>query len=547
MHNAGYGEGIYVGNAHTETNYKFDCDYNTISHNVLGPGIAADCIDIKEGSTGTVVEYNILHGDGITGANSSTSHIYIRGSGVVVRYNVFYREQNRNLRAAIEVFSETQAVSKGLTSGQDNHVYGNTFHIDLDDQSVWHAANPTRPICAVGVWYGVAFWGENDVKDWLTVGSTSPLQAYNGGSLTSMPAGTYPPIDPDRVIGIIPNPPWLETSNDTGWTLEDGLLTIFTDAGMADWCENGTTAGNIFAVTEIMIEDGVTSIGNIAFFFCTNMVSVTIPDSVRTIGAGAFGQCHSLETITIPHSVTDIGEYPFFDSSSLTSIDVDSANMTYSSVDGVLFNKDQTLLIRYPIANPNHAYTIPNGVISIADLAFTYCENLTSITIPDSVTNIGWSAFSDCENLKEIRFLSDTEPTVGANAFLNVKSGAIAVVPPSWGYNNGDLWNGLIIRVAELHISVTEEDGDYWVEILNLTDKPISLRGLYIIDSDDDDDEERTLWQIPVNIIRGKQKILISGSHLPEMTWKQKRGQCAFDLSITENLYLMDAAGNVIS
>ena len=120
-------------------------------------------------------------------------------------------------------------------------------------------------------------------------------------------------------------------------------------------------------VKKIVIEEGVTSIGNSAFAYCRGLISITIPDSVTSIGEWAFDGCTSLPSITISSSVTSIEFGTFKDCSSLTSI------------------------------------TIPDGVTSIGAYAFSKCSSLTSITIPDSVTSIkAYAAFNGCTSLKTI-------------------------------------------------------------------------------------------------------------------------------------------------
>ncbi|MCI6770805.1 MAG: leucine-rich repeat domain-containing protein, partial [Oscillospiraceae bacterium] len=114
-------------------------------------------------------------------------------------------------------------------------------------------------------------------------------------------------------------------------------------------------------LTSITIPDSVTCIGSDAFFYCTGLTSVTIGDSVTSIGNYAFWSCDSLTSITIPDSVTSIGDGAFESCDSLTSITVDSANKYYSDDGyGVLFNKDKTTLIQYPIGNSRSSYSIPD-------------------------------------------------------------------------------------------------------------------------------------------------------------------------------------------
>ena len=151
----------------------------------------------------------------------------------------------------------------------------------------------------------------------------------------------------------------------------------------------------------VTIGNGVKSIGNSAFSECTALASVTIPESVTSIGERAFEGCSSLTSVTIPNSVKSIGDRVFYNCSSLTSINVKSNNPNYSSIDGVLFDKNQTALVLYPIGKQG-AYTIPNSVKSIGDDAFYGCRSLTSVTIPNGVTSIGSSAFYYCFSLTSV-------------------------------------------------------------------------------------------------------------------------------------------------
>ena len=156
------------------------------------------------------------------------------------------------------------------------------------------------------------------------------------------------------------------------------------------------------SLTNITIPEGVTIIGSQVFLGCSSLTNITIPNSVTSIGKSAFKSCSSLTSITIPNSVTSIGNDAFQYCSSLTNINIEKENSNYSSIDGILFNKNQTIIIKYPEGKKCTSYEIPNSVTSIEYRAFKDCSSLTNITIPNSVTSIGYSAFDGCSSLTNI-------------------------------------------------------------------------------------------------------------------------------------------------
>ena len=138
----------------------------------------------------------------------------------------------------------------------------------------------------------------------------------------------------------------------------------------------------------------VKSIGNYAFYQCSNLKSVSIPYyGVTSIGDYAFARCSSLTSVSIPSGVTSIGQSAFEGCSSLTSITIPNG---VTSIEGLAFLDCSSLT----------SITIPNSVTSIGQSAFEGCSGLTSITIPNSVTSIGGAAFSDCSGLTSITVAS---------------------------------------------------------------------------------------------------------------------------------------------
>ena len=296
------------------------------------------------------------------------------------------------------------------------------------------------------------------------------------------------------------------------WNLANGVLTISGSGAMADytyekkapWYENYWTAIKTVEIqsgvtsigdhafygcsslTSVTIPNSVTSIGKSAFTFCS-VTSVTIPNSVTSIGKSAFCICHltsvtipnsvtsigddafslsDLTSVTIPNSVTSIGKRAFFGCSSLTSINVANDNSNYCSIDGVLFNKAQTILIQYPAGKTNDTYTISDSVTSIGDHAFSHCSSLTSInvandnsnycsidgvlfnkaqtiliqypegktnasyTIPNSVTSIGFYSFFGCSSLTSVT-IPNSVTSIEYQAFQRCSSLTSVTIPNS--------------------------------------------------------------------------------------------------------------------
>ncbi len=196
------------------------------------------------------------------------------------------------------------------------------------------------------------------------------------------------------------------------------------------------------SLASIEIPVSVTNIGDMAFAYCFNLSDLVIPNSVKSIGEMAFAECISLGYIQIPNSVTNIGDKAFAYCMSLEAIDVDLENLNYSSDNGVLYDKEKTMLIQFPKRTEDDGYSIPGSVTSIGGYALYGSWNLVSIEIPRSVTNIGIYAFSRCSRLTSITCYAENPPILELNVFMNVPKDIPLYVPASSValYQQADQW-----------------------------------------------------------------------------------------------------------
>ena len=192
----------------------------------------------------------------------------------------------------------------------------------------------------------------------------------------------------------------------TSIEIPDSATTL--GKGLFYSCEN---------LVSVTLPEGLTVIGEEMFYHCENLASIEIPESVTSIGDWAFDYCASLETLNLSSNIMHIGERVFGSCYELVGIHVDSDNPYYCSVDGVLFSKDMTQLIRHPSSRVIFGtYTIPDGVTTICNEAFDSCRVLLGVTIPDSVTSIGEMAFNFCYSLDSIT-IPDSVTSIGDSAF----------------------------------------------------------------------------------------------------------------------------------
>jgi hypothetical protein len=259
---------------------------------------------------------------------------------------------------------------------------------------------------------GVEITGYSNPNGSLVIPSTIPYESYNETVAAIGPGAFQNGIDltgitiPSSVLSIGASA-FMGCTKLGNFTMPASLKSI-----------GGNAFNNCSSLTTVAIPNSVTNIGGQSFFDCTSLTSVTIPNSVTTIGGSAF-ENSGLTSVSLPASVTNLGESVFNSCGGLETITVDTNNSSYSSTNGVLFDKNKTTLIEFPPGAGGN-YTIPFGTTNIIAFAFTGCKlvnitipasvitigqrafqtsDLTCVVIPGSVTNIGQGAFSFCYSL----------------------------------------------------------------------------------------------------------------------------------------------------
>ena len=197
----------------------------------------------------------------------------------------------------------------------------------------------------------------------------------------------------------------------------------------------GTNAfQNCTKLTSVSIPNSVLILEDFAFSTCSSLTNVTLGYNVRNIGNGAFYACTSLPSVTLPLFLTNLVTGAFNDCDSLVSIAVNGNNGTYSSVGGVLFNKDQTTLIRCP-GGFTGSCIFPNKVTKIAVQAFFHCYDLKLVAIPSGVTSIGGNAFLNCYDLTSVYF-TGSAPSLGSSVFLGDSNATVYYLQGKSGWSS---------------------------------------------------------------------------------------------------------------
>ncbi len=298
--------------------------------------------------------------------------------------------------------------------------------------------------------------GVSAVSETNTLYSEETSQKTSVHTVSAISEAVAEEISQENVMPAVPTVPRHER-----YSYADGVLTIKSDEYyISDYkeymnlndlkkvkIESGVTRigsksfNKCRNLSGIEIPDTVTYIGESAFEDCSSLTSVVLPEKLQTIEGYAFAQCTGLKNIRIPAGVSRIGHLAFSACSALASINVDENNLFFSSSDGVLFDKDQTILYKYPPAKSVSSYRIPDSVRYIGDHAFCVCKNLSAITLPDGVISVGDRGFASCINLQSINIPASVTH-IGVWAFAGCLSLHIITIP----YNVTDMAHSAFVK-----------------------------------------------------------------------------------------------------
>jgi hypothetical protein len=212
-----------------------------------------------------------------------------------------------------------------------------------------------------------------------------------------------------------------------------------------------------YALTNIVIPNSVTSIGEAAFSSCHVLKSPVLPNSLTNVGA-AFFDCTSFTNFTFPANVLFIGANPFNNCTNLTNITVDAANPAYASAGGVLFDKNKTKLLQYPVGLAGSSYIVPNTVTYIDNYAFQSASRLTNVTVSASVqiigdnSGFGDAAFGECVNLQGVYFLGNAAALGQPDVFENDTKAKVYYLSGTTGWST--TYGGLLTVMLQSQTSL---------------------------------------------------------------------------------------------
>jgi len=383
-----------------------------------------------------------------------------QGSIGNLTYTAHYEVYLHNITIGDLTYRNTSATEAKVTACNSSSVASVTIPATVTDNGV------TYSVSAIDA---NAFSGCTSLTNIIMQPTTPPalgtgaFNACTALAYIAVPAGTDATYKAaanwsayeDKILGIHGT-----CGNGVYWSYNNTskTLAIFGMGAMENYKYWNTRWFDYQEITKVVISDGVTSIGENAFFECSALTSITIPASVTSIGEWAFRDCHALTSITIPASVTSIGENAISRCRSLASITVAAGNTVYDSrnnCNALIETASNTLIVG------SHNTVIPNTVTNISNEAFATYSALTSITIPASVTSIGDNVFDGCESLTAVMMQSATPPTL--NQWVFDSCPALTIYVPTGtaaAYKAAENWSSYKERIEEF--DGTCGDGVYW-------------------------------------------------------------------------------------
>ena len=275
---------------------------------------------------------------------------------------------------------------------------------------------------------------------------------------------------------ILPNS--VSSIGDIAFTYCSGLEKITVESGNS--CYDSRDNCNSIIDTEFntlivgcknsVIPNSVTSIGDCAFYGCSGLTELTLPNSVRSIGDGAFSGCSGLTELTLPNSVTSIGDCAFYGCSGLTELILPNS---VTSIGNYAFS-DCSGLEKITVDRGNKRYDSWGNCNSIIETGTnTLIVGCKNSVIPNSVTSIGYYAFYGCSGLTELT-LPDSVASIGDGAFICCsdlsKITSLAEIPPMCG-------SGVFDRVNKTNCELIVPEGsvaaykqaEVWNEFSNIS------------------------------------------------------------------------------
>lgn len=215
------------------------------------------------------------------------------------------------------------------------------------------------------------------------------------------------------------------------WSGSDRVLRI-TGTGEMDYYDSTVKPAPWLVysneIEKIVVEDGVTGVGEYAFYNLKKLTAVELSDSVKTIGYYAFRNCTSLKSITLPSNLDSLMPFAFLGCKSLTEINISENSKYYTTSGNLYINNGKKCMVYYAPGKTAKSFSIPSGIVEVCAGAFCECTVLEKVTFPSGLKRIGDYAFEKCSSLKSLSFPSSVT-TIDIGTFSGCKGLTSLTVP----------------------------------------------------------------------------------------------------------------------